>query len=76
MKLMGFSEYVERNPFNSMDRTEGEKFVKQRNEEISRWRKLVAGSIDKNYGGYQNIEDDYFDFGPKIEEKGEGKEKK
>lgn len=74
MKLTGFSEYIEQNPFNAMDRKEAEEFIKKRNDQINNWRNLVASSIEKNYGGYQEIEKDYFDFGPKIEEP-QGKKK-
>ena len=64
MKLAAFSEFVKQNPFNTMDRSEGEAFIKDRQRQIDTWRKYVASTIEDNYGGYQNIPDDLFDYGP------------
>ena len=64
MKLTVFSEYIEQNPFNIMDKKKADEFIKQRNQQVNNWRELVSTSIDKNYGGYQSMDKDYFDFGP------------
>lgn len=69
MKLAVFNQYVERNPFNAMDRSDGEAFIKQRQKQINAWRKLVASSIEINYGDYDEVPQDFFDYGPQNIEK-------
>jgi len=50
MKLAVFSELVSGNPFNAMDKKAGEEFVKNRNESIKNWRRLIYNDLKKLYG--------------------------
>jgi hypothetical protein len=65
MKLSAFSEYVNQNPFNALNKEEGEAFIKNREKQLENWRNLVYGSIKNTYPDFE----DELDMDKGIEKK-------
>jgi hypothetical protein len=50
MKLLAFSEFIEKNPFNALDKREAQKFVDARNDQFNNWREFVYKELKGTYG--------------------------
>lgn len=57
MKFAAFKELTDNNAYNALDRKEGEKFTKERNETLSAWRKFIYKQLSDQYGDIEEIDE-------------------